>query len=481
VIEFKFGDTSAYVKAKDRAVDNPNPVAGLEMPETALYGRLGRLAKEVNLPISASYPALIGVFSIIPDCDEMVKIRINQYVAILGQTGHGKNVAMDRAIDALGISCTAPIGQMTAEHTPTAKAAPTGARQLMQLIGDKAPTGKGAKSVPRIPGPRKFLLRSNEIDQCFKAAKGESSTLISRFTDFWDENEFSLMDGRLGQSSITANCRLSWIGGLPTDADNPEKFLATFGSSTGDGLYNRFLFGLVPYEIDFDGKNAWNPPDADVTEDIIKADYTALAPKKKWSHVVRFDDDAWSYLCEWRKPPIPRCQFHAKKVAILTASANLEESVTLECVKAACVFMEWQAKLRSMFAAGVAENVEGQFYERAITKLESMAKKGQWFNVTRLSHDLKWSRKFGGRIVASTFKGMADQRIIVPVYKGITELPNSYFLNPKLYDSDEYALNTAAHAKNREEHQAALDAQMAEGKKEEPKDKAKRLAANRGV
>jgi hypothetical protein len=450
------------------SVFKPAESANLEMPESALYGRLGKLAKEVNLPIGAAYPALIGVFSVTPDHHEMAGVRVNQYVCMLGESGSGKNVAFDRAMEALEF--------VTYANQSFAKTAPTGSRILMQIVGDKPAGGKNVKGAPRIPGPRKMLIRSNEISDCFLAGRSETSTLINRLTDFWDTNEFQLPDGKGAIQS--ADCRLSWIGGLPTKAEDTEKFLDIFGRKTGDGLYNRFIFGYVSEPIDFDGKHAWKKPDPFAKVENLTDDYTAFA-QQQYEIVLRFDDAAWKMYRDWKVPEGQRLRLHAKKIAVLTASANLESTVTAECMAAAIVFVEWQAQVRSVFNIGVSENLEGAFTERALSAFERAARKGEQFDPARLAHDGKWSKKFGQRIVQGGIKSFKESYTIIPAYRELSngkwhESERWYYLNPQLYVEKEFDANKAAVEKNK----ATFDAwwkDFGEDKKETPKDKVLRL------
>ncbi len=69
----------------------------LAFPEECLYGRLGELARTMEVPLGLAYPALVGCFSVLPDMDEMCETRINLYVPLIAPVGGAKDVVIDRA------------------------------------------------------------------------------------------------------------------------------------------------------------------------------------------------------------------------------------------------------------------------------------------------------------------------------------------------------------------------------------------------
>ncbi len=48
----------------------------------------------MKMPLGLAYPALLGCYSILPDSDTMLDMRINLYVALIAHVGGGKNVAI---------------------------------------------------------------------------------------------------------------------------------------------------------------------------------------------------------------------------------------------------------------------------------------------------------------------------------------------------------------------------------------------------
>ena len=218
----------------------------LEFPEAALYGRLGELAKGMGMPLGLAYPALLACYSVMPDVDEMCGVRINLYTALIARKGGGKNTAIRRAKESLWIrpeSCS--------------KFAAGGDTQLCVALGDKPKVNeKGNRDgKKREPGPRKMLLLNNELSEMLKKSGIDASTLADRLCDFHDDNEFQKM---VRGEMVKVNCRISWLGGVPATVEEPDRFRELFGTSTNDGLYERFIFGYEGSRRFKYGR--WEPP-----------------------------------------------------------------------------------------------------------------------------------------------------------------------------------------------------------------------------
>ena len=388
----------------------------LKLPETALYGVLGVMAKEMHVPLGLAYPALLTCYSVLPVYDEMDGTRINLFTVLIACSGGGKEVATNRAIQILKLE----------KNLDYVKASPGSDRGLGELLGDQ-PGGKGE---PRIPGPRKMLLVTEETEEMIKKGSIDGSALFQTFQTLWDSNDKVFVAKHDKQA---VNCRLSWIGGVPVDADNPEEFADLFSKVTSHGFISRLLKGYSGVRFNYKKwecpdiligkkhlkvtkKNAFVVNDAGETctgeENISMTDGWNPAPK-----VNGLTPQAQNMYNAWesKQDTTGRLKYHLMKVALLTASANGDEYVTPEGMVAAMRFLEWQARLDVMFAIGHAMNTpDAKATERILSTLQPRATeihiKGgdEYIAWRRISHDHKWASTFGSTVVNRVMKALVD-------------------------------------------------------------------------
>jgi hypothetical protein len=67
-----------------------NTEKGLAFPEDCMYGRLGELALDMQMPLGYAYPALLAAYSYVPMADRMCGCRINLNAVIIAPVGVGK-------------------------------------------------------------------------------------------------------------------------------------------------------------------------------------------------------------------------------------------------------------------------------------------------------------------------------------------------------------------------------------------------------
>lgn len=378
----------------------PRPTPQLDFPEECIEGdKLGEWARAMHMPLGLAYPAILVCWSVKPDFDLMAGARINLYGGLIAKPEGGKNQAIDRAL------------RMTelAKGRDYQKSNPGGDAQLAGLLGDRK-SGKQGATRERIPGPEKLLLVNNEMSDVLRKTGIDDSTLAQRLCDLWDDSEYSKPTGRNGES-INVNCRLSWIGGIPADAQHPEKFSELFGVETNFGLYPRFIFGYTDVAWNY---RDWEPPtgrtivsaDDDMAQEMARINNNAVTVVHSVSEAAYELLDAWKPAIEG----VGRLKYNAKKIAILKACANGEQEVSEKRMRQALMFMDWQVRIRQTFRPSEAKesNREAWFAERLLPALERAGAVDKFVNWRRISLDNRWDTKVDPSVQLRTVKSLCD-------------------------------------------------------------------------
>jgi hypothetical protein len=340
----------------------------------------------------------------------MFDVRVNLYAALIARKGGGKNTAIKRARESLGIGSDV-----------CSKFAAGGDTQLCLALGDRPKFNERGRrqGKDREPGPGKMLLLNNEISEMLKKSGIDASTLADRLCDFFDDNEFQKM---VKAEVVTVNCRISWLGGVPATAEEPDRFRELFGAATNDGLYQRFIFGYGG-DKKFNYRK-WEPPPPTSRRNLDLEE--GLARDYHGCTLVRsIHRDAEALKQKWITPleeneGNARLDFLLLKVAVLTASANGEEEVSLECMRSAIAFMEWQLRLKEVFQIGMAKNLEAEFSTMATDAIHQINEKtGTYVKWRRLRHDRKWDNKYGASNVTRWMKALIESGgLVCPIETG---------------------------------------------------------------
>jgi hypothetical protein len=360
-----------------------------DIPKDALYGYLGEIARKLDLPLSIAYPAVLTAYSAVPRYDEILGVQCNLYCALMMGVGGGKNIALMRSVRALNL-----------RESDYMDATIGGAGGLFQALGNQS-EGRGKDKVD-IPSPRKMLINPAEFAATLANMKLENSTLATHLCNLWDKRQISL-PVREGKREI--NCRLSILGALPVDAEAPETFTRYFGEETGAGLYSRFLFGYTKEKIDhrWAERWKWDPP---VSEDWTDDLGVPMNPPVDWSKEA---EDYYSEL-ELYGDADGRGIYNLKRIALLLSTANRDKYVTLDAVKAAELFMLWQAQLKRHFRHGEAQQMRsGELSTIILDTLRRVDKDGQYerspviegrlcISVSRVFRNNHWE-KYGADVV----------------------------------------------------------------------------------
>jgi hypothetical protein len=259
-------------------------------------------------------------------------------------------------------------------------------RGLMQILGSKT-TGKGTNKKVE-PGPSRILLRSNEMGATLKKAAIEGSVLSDMLCEIWDTGMWECSDKTGTQE---CDCRMSWLGGVPVPADDPEEFAAAFSKFASYGLMSRLILGYSTIPFIHNGK-PWKPRVTDCEaifdftnpSDFVPTSATLVRQIEPEAEALY---DTWSHS----QDKDGRLKYNLKKVALLCASANGDETLNIKCMMSCINFMNWQAALREVFrpseAMGTPESILGEVIMRKFRKLGN--RPILWREV---AHDMKWAK-----------------------------------------------------------------------------------------
>ena len=265
----------------------------LLFPEDALYGKLGKMARDMLMPLGLAYPALLACHSVRPTYDRMLGARVNLYVALIDAPRGGKNEAISRALALSRLVFKADYTKFSAG----------GDTQLCIKLGDTArTTERGKRTGQRSPGPKKLLVVNGEMSEVLVKTGMEHSTLASRLCEFWDDNLYEKMVGR---ELITIDCRLSWLGGIPATVEKPERFSEMFGAESNYGLYDRFILGYNGTKWQHEDwecpHEETGMPDRDLESAIAAVDLESeiAAMAKTVARVDEYAPEAWAAYEGW--------------------------------------------------------------------------------------------------------------------------------------------------------------------------------------
>lgn len=369
-------------------VDEPTTVQdGLKYPqlrfphETLPEGRLKDLtdkACEGGLSAGLVVPAILALASALPLQDKVEGGRINLYVTLLTMVGAGKDTAIDRAQEVLGLL----------ESRHVTKYTPSGERSIAQLIGDLP----GTKDDPvRRPGPRTHCFVTYELEETLRKNKGDTSGLFTALQHYFDHNDKTYTDTK-NRHNQSVNCRLSWLTALPVGEGEIDEtiYRSHFGESSTHGLTSRMIFGFAEERFDRRKTRNWHVPQEDytfgeVTEEMLegigpitKDTRTTLEQELRDAKCKGFAAGVEKLYLDWqpKKDWSGRDAYHALKVAAVTAIINGHEYIEESDWRFAVVFMGWQGQIRQTFAPGRAKKTtQGEFNELVIKEMQKRTAK----------------------------------------------------------------------------------------------------------
>jgi len=360
-------------------------------------------------------PSLMALTSSLPVHDRMEGARINFYVCLLAMVGAGKDTAIDRAIEVLGLGND---GVFYTEYSPN------GDRAVATLLGEKPP--KKGEDRPQ-SGFSRHCIVTRELDDTLHKAKSESSSVLQIMQHLYDKNDKTFPDSKR-KTIERVNCRLSWLSALPVGGDgeiDESAFSEAFGRSTGRGLLSRMVFGFSEERFDRRKSRNWKPPvrvSAVVTEidesifdtldvgggskkqSLSPAVFKTIDTELMEANVGGFEPGVEDQYLVWEptKDASGRDTYHVLKAAIICALLSGRKKIAQDDWNFAVKFMGWQEAIWKVFAASKAKDTpQAQFNEEVMRKMveatAKMAAKGKtpeecFVRWRAMSNDLKWFR-----------------------------------------------------------------------------------------
>jgi hypothetical protein len=333
-------------------------------PRRTLYGPLGRLALEIEVPLGFGYPALITAFAG-RGVPERGGVRTTMYCALIADVFSGKSEAITRACNALGAQ--------REERTPSSD------RGLERIL-------KGVDGA-------NVLLTQDELKSLFGKADIQNSTLAATLCSLWSRNRAGAVD-KTGGDGIHA--RLSILGAIPVS--KRSDFRRIFSAETRAGLYSRFVFGCLDKREVY----TYKPPKEELLESLRAVAVDVPSHCHEQVH-------AWVREMEATyKNRYGRMGEMLLRVAVILASANGETELSEGAFAAARVFCEWQIRIQSYYVPSNAANEGGEIHEAILEMLRSV----QPHAVSRRSllSDIRASLGVSGAEVLREFKAMVESQ-----------------------------------------------------------------------
>ena len=353
----------------------------LAMPSNCLYGVLGEAAKSIGGPLGFAYVTMLTLHAgsgvNLYRTDPRVKMP-TLFSILMANKGVGKSMTKDRCIQTLY-----PEGEC--DHV--LHGMPLSDRGLLKMVTEP----KSKKSEVSGPNPRVLVI--DEFKGTLVKMGYPGSTLATVFNEAFYATTLRCAD-KTGVHET--DVRLSLLGLLKVE--DPDEFTQCMTGFSQGGFYDRLV--LVPCTLD---KWYWSLDWKPTKFDIKYAQVTM--PKA----VSDFHED-------WRSEFIPddvgnRIDEIARRVAMISASANGDTEVTLECMLAAHRFMDWQIQVRRGYVASSADNPETQLATSIIKNLTDagVTESGQSVWVKRRDMERKgnWNRKYGPPMIFRVLEAMS--------------------------------------------------------------------------
>jgi len=390
----KQGLKPEVVPAKETPAE-PKLASIYNLPETALKGWLGEQARKLEVPLEYAYPAVCTVF-----CTRLHNrgtVRPTLYTALVGPVHCGKSVAIDRAVEIMGY------GGEDDTVVTTTPASDRGMALLFpakrKVAGERA---SGIKEGEEVLPLRPRLLACDELKDLLNKTTITNSSLPQTLCTLFYKDQAGSAD-KTGEHK--ARVQLSILGGLK--ATNPDDFAQTFGKSTSDGLYDRFLFCVNPGPAWKFSRWTQRPetlPDPETTMDDLVDDLDPEKPRPPRHHwepvpfrkatVPAITQEATERLAKWKDeyPGNDRLAEIGERLMYITAAADQQAETNTDDIEAAIQVIDWQLVIRQHYKALLGEGKDAMAMNAILNLLEKH--RGEWVVWSKAALLNNWYRKY---------------------------------------------------------------------------------------
>lgn len=376
----------------------------LDLPEDATYGWAKQHADTLHAPRGWAYVSTLTAFAsqgINESTTDAWSVRPTLYSILLGRVGEGKSVMIDRAL-----------GSLTLAPNSLKSIIPASDKGLQKIFPAPEAPEADLMNTPTV------LLHSDEAIITFKKIAIGGSTLAPTFCTLYYKDEAGSAD-KTGEYKISV--RLNMLGAVP--CDSVEDFTAVFGAELLAGLYSRMIICPGPEE-DWRWDRRWRPNSVQrIPTKVIFPDFAHAAC------------DAWEAAGKALGLRRGRLADIARRVALISASANGDKTITPECITAALKFAEWQEKVKDIYRPSTALNKEAECANAILDTIKNamalhangtpMMSSGKpivhadgWFNWRLLDRAKGLSRKYGGLVTRSRSALTVANLLIAEQFEG---------------------------------------------------------------
>jgi hypothetical protein len=244
-----------------------------------------------------------------------------------------------------------------------------------------------------------------------KAGIPDSSFAKTLTTSFYHRRHTVTLGGQGGGRDLDIPFALSFIGGIVE-----EEFDTVFNASSLGGLYDRFLFGLIPEGF------KWSYRAFPHDHPIFENGYLPIKPVS-----VTVDGSVYEVIKEWnRDPALGRVVEICTRVATIFASIDGRDIITGADLEAMKLLADNQQAIRGKYRPNPGENHDAIFANTIMNWVKTHAQ--QWRSLRELQQGTNYHRsKLGPSVAFRALKALAGER---QIELWTSEVTNNGALNP---------------------------------------------------